>query len=177
MADPVAADPADCAPENAADAAASLSVASGRPPDSTPTDFSPAARSSGWRLSAAPVSVPTMRRGLRAVLEDTGLSQDELYDLLVAACEAAANAIDHAQEPTEPFVDVLFEMGDGQVTIVVRDHGRWRNGPTAPHRGRGLAMMSALAETTVEAHPHGTTVTLRSRRNDGPPAGMGTGTG
>jgi anti-sigma regulatory factor (Ser/Thr protein kinase) len=114
-----------------------------------------------WRLPSTERSVCSLRHGLRSFLDDTGLSPDELHDLLLAACEAATNAIEHAQHPSEPYVDVLFEVEDGQVTIVVRDHGQWRDGPTGPHRGRGLVMMAALADTTVTSLPEGTTVTLR----------------
>lgn len=114
-----------------------------------------------WRLPSTERSVCSLRHGLRSFLDGTGLSPDELHDLLLAACEAATNAIEHAQHPSEPYVDVLFEVEDGQVTIVVRDHGQWRDGPTGPHRGRGLMMMAALADTTVTALPQGTTVTIR----------------
>jgi anti-sigma regulatory factor (Ser/Thr protein kinase) len=113
-----------------------------------------------WRLPTTELSVRWLRQGLRVVLDDTGLSPDDLYDLLVAACEAATNAIEHAQQPSEPFVDVRFEVNDGQVTIVVRDHGRWRHGPSGPYRGRGLQMMSALVDTTITSDLDGTTVTL-----------------
>jgi anti-sigma regulatory factor (Ser/Thr protein kinase) len=123
----------------------------------------PAGGSHGWRLPARPESVPAMRRELRMLLDDTDLPDGEVYDLLLAACEATTNAIEHACEPTEPFVDVLFEVVDGRVTIVVRDHGRWRDGPATLHRGRGLPMMRLLADTAVQTYPHGTTVTLRSR--------------
>jgi anti-sigma regulatory factor (Ser/Thr protein kinase) len=116
-----------------------------------------------WRLPSTELSVRSMRRGLRAFLDATGLTDDELHDLLLAACEAATNAVEHAQHPTEPFFDVVFEVDEGQVTIIVRDHGQWRHGPTGPHRGRGrgLAMMRVLAGTTIDTHADGTTVTLR----------------
>lgn len=130
---------------------------------STPTtDAGPGAVRHEWRLPSTDVSVRSLRHGLRVFLDDTGLAPDDLSDLLLAACEAATNAIEHAQQPSEPFFDVLFEVEDGQVTIVVRDHGTWRDGPTGPFRGRGLQMMSALADTTVTSLPHGTTVTMRS---------------
>jgi hypothetical protein len=50
------------------------------------------------------------------------------------------------------------------VTIVVCDHGQWRDATAGTYRGRGLAMMRMLVDTTVEARPEGTTVTLRSNR-------------
>jgi anti-sigma regulatory factor (Ser/Thr protein kinase) len=101
---------------------------------------------------------------LRAFLVDTGLSDDDLEDLVLAACEAASNAVDHAQEPTEPFFEAIIEIADGVVTIVIRDHGHWQQSTSDPYRGRGLAMMRVLADTTVSTCPDGTTVTVRSHR-------------
>ena len=115
-----------------------------------------------WRIPTTASSLWSFRRWLSAVLDDTGLGQDDAYDLLLAVGEAVSNAIEHAQRPARPYVDVIVEVTDGRVTIVVRDHGQWRDGPSGPHRGRGLAMMSAVAETTVRTAAHGTTVTIRS---------------
>jgi anti-sigma regulatory factor (Ser/Thr protein kinase) len=105
-----------------------------------------------------------MRQRLRELLrKKTALSGDETEDLLLAASEAANNAVEHAQQPTEPFFDVSSDIDDEQVTIVVQDHGGWQQ-PTLPSsRGRGLAMMKALVNTTVTRRPDGTTVTMRSR--------------
>ena len=118
---------------------------------------------SEWRFPSVLSSVIGMRQELRGLLADTSLSDDEIEDLLLAASEAANNAVEHAQEPTEPFFDVCTEVNDAEVTIVIRDHGGWRQ-PTSPSdRGRGLAMMRALADTTVTARLNGTVVTIRSR--------------
>jgi|SRR4051812_7949245 len=121
-------------------------------------------RGCDWHLSSVLSSVPLMRRDLRSFLGDTALSEDEIEDLILAACEAANNAVEHAQNPREPFFDVSTEFDDGAVTIVIQDHGQWRQ-PTSPSdRGRGLAMMRALADTTVTTRSHGTTVTIRNHR-------------
>ena len=72
--------------------------------------------------------------------------------------------MEHAQQPTEPHFDVMIEMDDGVVTIIVRDHGQWQQPTSEPYRGRGLAMMGVLADTTVTTSAHGTTVTMRNRR-------------
>jgi anti-sigma regulatory factor (Ser/Thr protein kinase) len=120
-------------------------------------------RRRGWRLPATELSVPVLRRGLSDFLRDATLSDDERYDLLLAACEAASNAIEHAGDPREPFFDVLATIGDA-VTITVCDQGQWRDAPSGVHRGRGMAMMRILADATIHAGVHGTTVTLRSRR-------------
>jgi anti-sigma regulatory factor (Ser/Thr protein kinase) len=105
-----------------------------------------------------------LRRGLNDFLRGAALTDDGRYDLLLAGCEAASNAIEHARNPSEPFFDVLTEIGDDSVTIVISDHGQWRDATVDTYRGRGLVMMRALVDTTMEALPQGTTVTLRSHR-------------
>jgi anti-sigma regulatory factor (Ser/Thr protein kinase) len=124
--------------------------------------LSPDGRRCEWRLRSVESAVPWIRRGLRAFLGDTGLSYEEREDLVLAACEAATNAVEHAQWPTEPFFDAFIEVADGVVTIVVRDHGQWREPTASGDRGRGLAMMRVLADTTVTISPQGTTVTIRT---------------
>jgi anti-sigma regulatory factor (Ser/Thr protein kinase) len=120
-----------------------------------------------WRLPATESSVTILRRGLIDFLREADLSGDERYDLLLAVCEAASNAIEHARDPTEPFFDVLTEIGEARVTVVVRDHGQWSDGPPGADPGRGMAMMWMLADSTVVPSPQGTTVTIRSSPRHG----------
>ena len=114
-----------------------------------------------WSLPAEAPSVPFLRRRLRAVLDDAGLPPDQVHDLLLAVGEAVSNAIEHALNPTRPGIDVIAEVAHGRVTVVVQDYGEWRPGPSGRHRGRGLTMLSALADTTVTSPGCGTTVTIR----------------
>jgi anti-sigma regulatory factor (Ser/Thr protein kinase) len=144
-----------------------LSAVGSWPSGATAHNRGPAGPRRHWRLPATRRSVTVLRRALDAFLHDAQLSDDERYDLLLAACEATSNAIEHASNPTEPFLEVLAELGDARVTIVVCDHGQWRDAPTGTHRGRGLAMMWLLADTTVAAGRHGTTVTIRSSPRHG----------
>jgi anti-sigma regulatory factor (Ser/Thr protein kinase) len=104
-----------------------------------------------------------LRRGLRAWLETAGVDDDHLYDLLLAACEAATNAIEHAQDPTESFFDVTAWFGDGHVRIAVRDYGQWRERVPSMDRGRGSTLMSAVGEIIATPSPEGTTVLISSR--------------
>ena len=115
-----------------------------------------------WRLPSVLSSVPRMRRELHGLLDDTALPADGIEDLVLAASEAANNAVEHAQQPTEPFFDVCAQVEDGAVTIVIRAHGGWRQPAFPSVRGRGLAMMKALADTTVTGDTHETTVTIRN---------------
>jgi anti-sigma regulatory factor (Ser/Thr protein kinase) len=116
-----------------------------------------------WRFPAAPLSVREMRRELRPFLTASRLPDGDLDDLVLAACEAAANGIEHARDPTQPFFDVLAEIDGRRVRIVVRDYGRWdTERHDAGDRGRGLLMMTMLAAVSLASGPRGTSVTLHS---------------
>jgi signal transduction histidine kinase/CheY-like chemotaxis protein len=117
-----------------------------------------------WRFPSRAASIPPLRRRLRALLADAGLDDDRTYDLVLAACEAATNAVEHAQHPVEPVVDVRVTVRDGAVEIVVHDTGQWRQRTSSMDRGRGSMLMSAFADVTAVPGPTGTTVTIRSPR-------------
>jgi signal transduction histidine kinase/CheY-like chemotaxis protein len=116
-----------------------------------------------WRLPSASSSIPVLRRRLRTLLDDAGVDPDQAYDLLLAACEAATNAIEHAQLPSQPYIDVSAVVADGQARITVRDYGQWRERGPSMDRGRGSTLMSAFGEITATPSPDGTTVVITSR--------------
>jgi len=123
----------------------------------------PARRTQDWRFPSTATSVRGMRRELRSFLSGSGLPDAEIDDLVLAACEAAANGVEHARDPAEPFFDVLAEFHGHRVRIVVRDYGRWATGRRDHQgRGRGLRMMSLLAVVSLTSGPLGTSVTLRN---------------
>jgi anti-sigma regulatory factor (Ser/Thr protein kinase) len=116
-----------------------------------------------WRFPSSASSLRALRRELRPFLSSTGLPENEVDDLVLAACEAAANSVEHAGQSAEPFFDVQAESDGQRVRIVIRDHGRWtprRDG--CGDRGRGLHMMTRLAAVTLTSGRDGTSVTLRS---------------
>jgi anti-sigma regulatory factor (Ser/Thr protein kinase) len=119
-------------------------------------------RRSEWCLANIESSLPFLRRQLMTLLTTSGLSEDDSYDLLLAACEAASNAIEHAQDPPEPFFDVVAEISPTTVVVTIRDHGQWLAPTVSAFRGRGLQMMRLLADTTVTTSATGTTVTIRA---------------
>jgi anti-sigma regulatory factor (Ser/Thr protein kinase) len=134
------------------------------PPVSTSSPGPPWWHRRQWRWPSIPTSVRVMRRELRAVLDLTGLPDDELDDLILAAGEAGSNAVEHARMPALPFFDVLTEVGERWAHVVIQDHGRWRSPTAGGDRGRGLHMIGHLADATLTISPRGTTVVLRSRR-------------
>jgi anti-sigma regulatory factor (Ser/Thr protein kinase) len=135
--------------------------ADGLPGGGPPVAFGP--RTRDWRFPLTAMSVRSMRRELRPFLSSSGLPEQDVDDLVLAACEAATNGIDHARHPAEPFFDVQAEITGRSVRIVVRDYGRWTAPDTEPgNRGRGLHMMTMLAAVSLTSGPLGTSVTLRN---------------
>ncbi len=133
------------------------------PPVSTSSPGPPWWQRRQWRWPSIPTSVRAMRLELRPLLDLTGLPDDELEDLILAAGEAGANAVEHAHQPALPFFDVLTEVGQHRVRITIQDHGRWRTPIAGGHRGRGLQMIGLLAAATLTVGARGTTVVLRNR--------------
>ncbi|MBB3677669.1 signal transduction histidine kinase/ActR/RegA family two-component response regulator [Modestobacter versicolor] len=154
------------------DASVRTLVPASRPPAVAPPPAPAQVHYERWRFPATPQAIPALRRALRRLFATAGLDEDQAYDLLLAACEAATNAVEHAQDPTEPFVDVTAEVGGGRVEITVRDHGQWRERVPSMDRGRGSTLMSAFADISAVPSPAGTTVTIRVPRagDTAPPA-------
>ena len=148
---------ADAGPEEPTDDVALLAVR-------TSVVSAPALR---MRLPAQPEQVAQARARLRTFLEEVGADALEAGDILLAAGEATANAVEHAYAATSAD-DATFELEallEGErLGIVVRDHGTWREGTARTHRGHGLELMRALMEEVdVESGPAGTVVRMHRR--------------
>jgi signal transduction histidine kinase/DNA-binding NarL/FixJ family response regulator len=135
----------------------------GTPSPREPHDGDPAAGPSvEWRMPADSASIPLLRRRLRSWLHAAGVDPDTAYDLLLATCEAATNAVEHAQQPSQPFFDVTGWVAGAGVRIAVRDYGQWRERVPSMDRGRGSTLMSAFADIVATPSPEGTTVLISS---------------
>ena len=114
-------------------------------------------------LAADADELAGLRRRLRAWLEDAGADREEVQDIVLAACEAAANAVEHAYGPGEATFAVSAQIAHGEVTIEVRDRGTWRP-QRDKKRGRGLGVMrETMDEVEVNSGEEGTNVRLRRR--------------
>lgn len=104
------------------------------------------------------------RLALRHWLSAAGVSGQQSCDLLLAAGEAMANAVEHAHRdaPGGPVV-VCGRLTGTTLEISVTDTGRWKDPDTPPdrRRGRGIALMRALTEdVAIETDGTGTTVRM-----------------
>jgi anti-sigma regulatory factor (Ser/Thr protein kinase) len=115
------------------------------------------------RWPVTPDSLAPIRYLLQRWLLNRGVVEQRAYDIVVAAQEACANAVEHAYGPSSAEFELDARWDDGVVTITVSDHGQWRE-PRGTNRGRGLPLMRALMDE-VEVHHDdgGTSVTLTRR--------------
>jgi signal transduction histidine kinase/CheY-like chemotaxis protein len=159
-----AADTVEAALTGAADGVAVVAVH--RRPGSRPRPpAAPADAEARWVYPLVPTAASAMRRDLRAAL-GTGLDPDLRDDLLLAATEAVNNAVEHAQDPTRPEVEVALRVSDGVVRVAVQDFGRWRERPSAMDRGRGALLMNAYGDVRVTTTSDGTLVTIERAVGD-----------
>ena len=171
----------------------------GNPEDTLPPATSPAelrlSKRAGYRaissesrrplrmaLPADPIAISVARDGVRRWLAAWAWPAYELVDIVLAVSEAVTNAIEHAYLDQSPgVVEVRGGVeatpgGQRRVTVIVRDHGRWRRAPTDDeHRHRGIPLMRGCMETVTIGQPDddrvGTWVVLRSRAV--PPRALG----
>jgi serine phosphatase RsbU (regulator of sigma subunit)/anti-sigma regulatory factor (Ser/Thr protein kinase) len=122
------------------------------------------------RWPAQPEVLSSVRHLLRRWLRHHGASDDEIYDITVAAQEASANAVEHAYAPGPEAFEVEAVNVDGSVEVTVRDRGQWRRA-RGTHRGRGMPMMEALMDSVHVQHTsEGTAVVLRRTLGERVPA-------
>jgi anti-sigma regulatory factor (Ser/Thr protein kinase) len=115
------------------------------------------------RLPAQPKTLAHVRRVLRRWLVERGADEADVAEVTIAVSEACANAIEHAYSPG-PASFLLDAYGEeGEVTVAVRDEGRWR-APRGTNRGRGLSIMvAAMDDVQIDRTATGTQVVMRRR--------------
>jgi anti-sigma regulatory factor (Ser/Thr protein kinase) len=108
-----------------------------------------------------------VRKALRSWLAQCDLPDRTAQNVLVAAGEACANAVEHGHRHAPgDFIHLRAEALVDNLRLTVADTGRWK--PPQPeanaHRGRGLALMRAMMQqVTVTPGPSGTTVDMHTR--------------
>ncbi|MFC4031099.1 SpoIIE family protein phosphatase [Streptomyces polygonati] len=109
----------------------------------------------------------TVRGALRGWLATCGLSPRQAQDVLVAAGEACANAVEHGRRAGPGGrVRLLASTTADTLRLTVTDNGSWRTPRATPgvDRGRGIALMRALVhQVVITPGPEGTTVDFHTR--------------
>ncbi|GAB3163528.1 SpoIIE family protein phosphatase [Microbispora hainanensis] len=108
-----------------------------------------------------------VRKALRSWLGQCDLPTQIVQNVLVAAGEACANAIEHGHRHAPgDIVRLRAEASVDNLRLTVADTGRWKSPePEAnSHRGRGVALMRAMMQqVTITPGPYGTTVDMQMR--------------
>jgi PAS domain S-box-containing protein len=119
-----------------------------------------------------PSCLAFLRAELRRWLSAASIGSREASDIMIAAGEATANAVEHATAGrpagAAPVLITFTAQADhSAIRLTVADTGTWRSPPAdreqpAPGtRGHGVIFMHALMnEVTIDPSEHGTTVTL-----------------
>ena len=102
-----------------------------------------------------------VRDAMRIWLVGTDLTGTDAQDVVLAAWEACANAVEHGATGDGSYVDVRAEVADGCVRISVADSGHWRPPTEREDRGLGLRLISAsMSSVEVTEGEEGTRVTF-----------------
>ncbi|MFN2479405.1 MAG: ATP-binding protein [Pseudonocardiaceae bacterium] len=127
------------------------------------------------QLPVDPIAPSVARHQVRHWLTASRWPAGQREDIVLAVSEAVSNAIEHAYHDHQfpQVVDISGEVeavpgGQRRVTVIVRDHGRWRPPPIDDeNRRRGIPLMRACVDTVTIGQPDddraGTSVVLRSR--------------
>src|SRR5205085_6793133 len=87
----------------------------------------PPAANVAFRLQARPASAVLLRHRLEEWLQDRDVPERDCFDILLAASEAFANAVEHPLRPAAGVVDIEAEIRDGVLELTIRDYGAWRD--------------------------------------------------
>lgn len=121
------------------------------------------------RLPASADQLRGVRAAIRSWLGSWEAPGPLRQRLLLATGEALTNAVEHAYLDGEPGT-IYLEIAprDGSLEVEIRDHGRWREWPGEPRRGRGFGVIRAVTEEFErKTSGTGTTVSFRLRRGEG----------
>ncbi len=107
------------------------------------------------------------RAALRSWLTQAAVTPEQVHDVLIAAGEAIANAIEHGhRDKPNGLISLRAITLANHVLLTIVDTGAWK--PPQPHvdpyRGRGITLMRALMQdVAIDSLSSGTTVQLSAK--------------
>jgi anti-sigma regulatory factor (Ser/Thr protein kinase) len=113
------------------------------------------------RVPADPRALVHLRAELEGWLTAAGVAGADAFDAVSAASEATSNAIEHAQDPSQPFVDVEVDRAGDVLKVTVRDYGQWRPPRFDSDRNHGLLLIDSLmTRVAINRAQAGTTIAM-----------------
>lgn len=116
-------------------------------------------------LRASPSELAGLRRELADWLATIGVSAPTAWAIVLAASEAAANAVEHGYGCDGRGRILVTACHEGaEIALTVADRGSWRDRASGRDRGRGRAIMERVMDDVVVRRLAGcTTVRMRAR--------------
>ena len=119
-------------------------------------------------LDSTPAVVGNARRRavaeVRTTVPDLADVDGLVDDVALVVSELVTNAIVHGVPPVTLEVSVDVRPRGCLVTVVCSDSGPWDGSPPEPIRGRGLILVRALADASIDADTTGTRVSATLQR-------------
>ena len=119
------------------------------------------------RFTADATHLAPSRAALRTWLRQAGVDADQIQNVLIAAGEAVANAIEHGhRDQPEGIVSLRATALVDRLRVTIIDNGTWKMPVKLDDitRGRGIGLMRGLMEDfTIRSDDAGTTVHMYAR--------------
>jgi PAS domain S-box-containing protein len=106
-----------------------------------------------------------LREAVADWLEPLGVRSTDALGVMLAACEAATNVVEHAYVDRLPGrIGLVADLdGNGSIRVTVDDDGSWRSPGSGPG-GRGISLMRAVCdEVVIDSGTDGTSVAMTVR--------------
>lgn len=100
-----------------------------------------------YTYSTLPAFASLARDAIESYAERLGVSPAKRFNLIVAAGEAIANAIEHSDRSPGSTFTIELITANGEILLQVESRGHWRASPEQSDRGRGIPIMNACARS------------------------------
>ena len=112
------------------------------------------------------VDLDAARRLIEQTAGNLGFDDSAIWDMKCAATEALTNAVDHGSPSDDGMIHLRLGRDHGDMLVEVWGGGKANGAPhvDATHRGRGIAIMTALMDDVEMRRNNGDTVVRLVKR-------------
>lgn len=96
--------------------------------------------------SSQPCCARVARDAVRGFAQYAGVRPSRIPEIVIAAGEAVANAIEHGDRAADASFSIEMNASGGAIVMRVTSDGHWRTAGSQPDRGRGMHIMRACTQ-------------------------------